>query len=293
MIRSMTAYAGTELTTGRIGVNVEIRGYNSRNLDITLRIPPTYQFLEEKIRPRIAERISRGRIEVKLFIQSADEAPEDFQINESLAEGYYGALKKLKERFNVVGGVPLSLLAEKNGIIEPVQTEIDPDAIWTSVSKALYQALDEFIGMKTTEGHNIAKDIEARIETIGGHIREIEQRSAGLLEAYQQRLKERIQALTQGMVDIDAGRIAQEAAFLADKSDISEETVRAKSHLDQFGQLMRAPEPAGRPLNFLLQEFSREFNTMGSKAGNADISHVIVSAKTELEKIREQVQNIE
>jgi uncharacterized protein (TIGR00255 family) len=147
--------------------------------------------------------------------------------------------------------------------------------------------------MKRAEGKNIADDLEKRLIKIEDHICQIGERSSGLLEVYQERLKERINSLTHGMVDIDTGRIAQEAAFLADKSDISEEIVRARSHLDQFRRLMTAPECTGRSLNFLLQEFNREFNTMGSKAGNAEISHTIVSAKTELEKIREQVQNVE
>jgi uncharacterized protein (TIGR00255 family) len=135
--------------------------------------------------------------------------------------------------------------------------------------------------------------MENRLAVIEGHIQSIEERASELLASYQQRLAERIQTLTRGLVEIEPSRIAQEAAFLADKSDISEEISRARSHLDQFRQLMQVPEPAGRPLNFLLQEFNREFTTMGSKAGNADIAHIIVSAKTELEKIREQVQNIE
>ncbi len=293
MIRSMTAYAGTALTFDETEVNIEIRGYNSRYLDITLRVTPAYQFLEDNIRQAIAARITRGRIEVKLSIQSAGEEPEAFQINESIAEGYYAALKKLKNHLNLAEDIPLSLLAAKNGVIEPAKAEIETDTVWSMVSEVLDQALDEFVEMKLNEGRNISSDFTERLEEICLHIRQIEAQSAGLLDVYQKRLKERINALTQGMVEIDAARIAQEAAFLADKSDISEEIVRAKSHLGQFKELMDAPEPAGRPLNFLLQEFNREFNTMGNKAGNANVSHIIVSAKTELEKIREQVQNIE
>ena len=293
MIRSMTAYADTELTVGETRVTMEIRGYNSRYLDFTNRIPPTYQFLEEKLRQAISEKIARGRIEIKLSVQSVSEAPEAFAVNKSMAEGYYAALKTLKEHLHLEESVPLSLLAGKSGVIEPAKTEIEAEAIWSAVSEALDRALSEFMDMKIAEGQNIAADLDKRLDTIDGTIQAIEERSTGLIEIYQERLKERINTLTHGMIDIDNARIAQEAAFLADKGDISEEIVRAKSHLDQFKQLMTAPEPAGRSLNFLLQEFNREFNTMGSKAGHADISHTIVAAKTELEKIREQVQNIE
>ena len=293
MIRSMTAYAETELTLDEIHVAMEIRGFNSRYLDFNFRIPSTCQFLEEKIRQVVSERVIRGRIEIKLSIQSTSEAPEKFEINESIADGYYAALRALKHRLNLDEAIPLSLIAAKTGIIEPAKSEIETDTIWAAVSKALDPTLDAFMQMKSTEGKNIADDLEKRLKKIEDHIRQIEERSTGLLDIYQERLKERINKLTHGMVDIDTGRIAQEAAFLADKSDISEEMVRARSHLDQFTQLMAASECTGRSLNFLLQEFNREFNTMGSKAGNAEISHTIVSAKTELEKIREQVQNIE
>lgn len=293
MIRSMTAYADTELTVDNTRVAMEIRGYNSRYLDFNFRIPPTCQFLEEKLRQAISERIIRGRIEIKLSIQSISEAPAAFEINEPIADGYYAALTALKTHLNLDEDIPLSLLAAKNGIIEPARTEMETETIWAAVSKALDQALGEFIEMKLAEGKNIADDLEMRLEKIRDHIRQIENRSTGLLDIYQERLKERINTLTHGMIAVDDARIAQEAAFLADKSDISEEIVRARSHLDQFTHLMAAPESAGRSMNFLLQEFNREFTTMGNKAGSAEISHTIVAAKTELEKIREQVQNIE
>ncbi|MFO7839226.1 MAG: YicC/YloC family endoribonuclease [Desulfosalsimonadaceae bacterium] len=293
MIRSMTAYAGAENTAGAVRAAVEIRGYNSRYLDIFLKLPPGYQFLEENIRPAVAGRISRGRIEIRLSVQCGEEAAESFALNESVADGYYAALAGLKNRFGLKEDVPLSLLAAKTGIIEPVQPETDPQTIWQAVAEPLNQALEDFTEMKAAEGANTAEDLENRLNAVAGYLGEIQERAPELPAHYQQRLKERIHKLTSGMVSIDEARIAQESAFLADKCDISEEISRSRSHLNQFRHLMDAPEPAGRPLNFLLQEFNREFTTMGSKAANAEISHIIVSAKTELEKMREQVQNIE
>ncbi len=293
MIRSMTAYAGAENAAGAVSASIEIRGYNSRYLDTAMKIPPTYQFLEERIKPLIAERISRGRVEVKISVQAEQNTSEIFEINKTLAEGYYRALRSLKENFGITGQVPLELLAAKSGVIEPAKTSIDEASVWEAVSGALYRALDDFLAMKAAEGNNISADIEKRLFKIGGYIEYIENKAHDLPGMYQKRLKERVRELTGGEAETDEARIAQETAFLADKSDISEEIVRAESHLDQFRNLMSSPEPAGRPLNFLLQEFNREFNTMGSKAGSADISHTIVNAKTELEKIREQVQNIE
>ena len=289
----MTAFAGSDLADDKFSVNIEIRGYNSRHLDIALRLTQQYGALEEKIRKAIANRVGRGRVEIKISISESAETADAFSINESMASAYYDALVNLKERFALKSDIPLDLLAQKNGIIEQADPEIDVDQTWQVVEECANNALKHFDAMKITEGDALAIDLTARLDFIEACIIEIEKKTEGLLSRYQEKLKARITALTQGMIEIDPARTAQEAAFIADKSDISEELVRAKSHLKQFRQLMAAPEPSGRPLNFLLQEFNREFNTMGSKAGDADLAHIIVSAKTELEKIREQVQNIE
>jgi uncharacterized protein (TIGR00255 family) len=210
-----------------------------------------------------------------------------------MANAYYQTLVLLKNKYQVSDEIPLTLLAGKNGIIETADPEINPDELWEVVGKILDTALAEFETMKKNEGASLKKDLENRLSFIEDCVKKIETKTDGLLSIYQDKLKMRITTLTQGMVEIDPARIAQEAAFIADKSDISEEVVRSKSHLKQFRELMEADDPCGRPLNFLLQEFNREFNTMGSKAGDAEIAHMIVSAKTELEKIREQIQNVE
>jgi uncharacterized protein (TIGR00255 family) len=293
MIRSMTAYAGAALECEKLRAEIEIRGYNSRNLDIALKLPAVYQALEEGIRTAIAKRISRGRIEVRVALQHPEEAAESFEVNEGLAEGYYAALARLRDRLLPEQEIPLSFIAARNGLIEPAKVEPDLEATRQALTDCLEKALDTLMEMKNTEGRHTAADLEGRLVVIEERLREIKERAEGLLSSYQERLSERIRTLASGVAEIDPSRIAQEAAILADKSDISEEISRAASHLEQFRHLMHAPEPAGRPLNFLLQEFNREFTTMGNKVGSAEISHVIVSAKTELEKIREQVQNIE
>lgn len=293
MIKSMTAFASADLTQQGVTVTVEIRGYNSRYLDLLVRMPATYGSLEESVKQAVSARIQRGRLEIRIGIKTEAGTVESFKINEALADAYYEALTKLKQRYNLAGSISLRQLSGFGGIIEAAETEIGLDAVWQVLASALSRALSDLEAMREKEGRAIAEDISARIRFVEECVARIEAQTEGLLEIYQQRLSDRIAALTRGMVEIDPGRIAQEAAFLADKSDISEELVRARSHLAQFRDLMDAPEPAGKSLNFLLQEFSREFNTMGVKAGNADISHRIVSAKTELEKIREQIQNVE
>jgi len=293
MIKSMTAFAGSDLSTDKFSVNIEIRGYNSRHLDIALRLAQQYGILEEKIRKAIADRVTRGRVEIKISISESAETAGAFSINESIASAYYDVLVNLKERFALKSDIPLDLFAQKNGIIEHADPKIDVDETWQAVGECVNNAFKHFDAMKINEGESLAVDLTERLNFIEACITKIEEKTDGLLNLYQEKLKTRITALTQGMIEIDPARTAQEAAFIADKSDISEELVRAKSHLKQFRQLMAAAEPSGRPLTFLLQEFNREFSTMGSKAGNADLAHIIVSAKTKLEKIREQVQNIE
>jgi len=289
----MTGYAGSDISTDKLTLTIEIRGYNSRHLDISLKISSRYAMLEEKIKKTVSEQVARGRVEIKLFIQETAETTNLFRINESMALGYYDALVKLKATCRIDEDISLALLSAKNGIIEVAESNINPDAIWSALEGSLQAALADFNAMKKSEGAALAADLNDRLQLIENAIHTIETKTDSLLPIYQEKLKTRITALTQGIIDIDPVRIAQEAAFIVDRSDISEEIVRATSHLSQFRQLMASPEPAGRPLNFLLQEFNREFNTMGSKAGDTEVAHIIVMVKTELEKIREQIQNVE
>ncbi len=293
MIKSMTAFAETNLSTPEFSVGIEIRGYNSRFLDIATRIPGPFRSLEEEVKRVVSERITRGRVEIKISILSRGEQMHPFEVNEEMAAAYYDALVRLRNKIDPNMDIPFSVLAEKTGIIEPVEATINSNAAWPVVHECLIQALKEFEVMRVNEGNAISKDLKQRLVFIEECIRRIEINTRGLLERYQERLRERIKELTEGMVELDSGRIAQEAAFLADKTDISEEIVRARSHMAQFRRIMESEVPSGRPLNFLLQEVNREFSTMGNKACDAGISHALVSAKTELEKIREQIQNVE
>lgn len=293
MIKSMTAYATAERSTDDLTIAAEIRSYNSRHLDIALRLPAGYMALEEKLKELIYSRAIRGRIEIKIQIESDSQNANDFEIDQSRARSYFLALGQLRELFDFKDDISLDLLLSPGGIIKPVDSIENTEAVWRAVKDCVSQALDNLDLMRKREGDFISQDLIKRLEHIAKHLDQIQRGSSGLLPLYQQRLKERISLLTQDIVELDLGRIAQEAAFLADRSDISEETVRAASHLEQFRHLMNSDEPAGRKLNFLLQELHREFNTMGSKVGSAELSHIIIEVKSELEKIREQIQNVE
>jgi len=293
MINSMTAFARAEKKTDNTAVNIEVRTYNSRFLDIVVRLPQQYLPFEEKIKNIISTDVARGRVELKL--QITDESPEAvaFEVNRAKATAYHQALMQLKDELNIAAPIGLEQFSGVSDIIKPVEVTQALDQTWQIIESCLHQALTDLNAMRAKEGAFIAGDIEKRISFISRSLLRIEQESTGLLEHYRDRLMARITALTKGIAEIDTDRIAQEAAILADRSDVTEETVRAASHLKQFTAVMRSDAPAGRKLNFLLQELNREFNTIGSKTEKSLVSHVVVDVKSELEKIREQVQNIE
>jgi uncharacterized protein (TIGR00255 family) len=263
MIKSMTAFATVEKTVDELAVTVDIRSYNSRHIDIFLRVPPAYKSLEDKIKSLISNRVARGRVEVRVQIDDRADEAAGLEIDYVRATGVMAAFKELKSEFNLKNDITLDMLVGAGGIFKPVEKLPNEDVLWTVVKDCTLLALDDLEAMRKKEGDFIAEDIGRRLDFINDCLKQIKKGSKDLL--YQERLKERISLLTQNMVELDLARVAQEAAFLADRSDISEEIVRAASHFNQFNLIMNAVEPAGRKLNFLLQELNREFNTMGSK----------------------------
>lgn len=293
MIKSMTAYAKADKRSGALSVSVEIRAYNSRHLDIALRLTHGYAPLEEKIKKFISRQIQRGRLDVTIIIKDESEGGTLYEIDLPRAKAYHRSLVTLKKALGIEAPVALEHMISGSGLLKAVDGEKDFAVCEQVVEAALTAGLKELDSMRIHEGAFIAEDFEMRLNLIETCLTQIKAMSNDFLELYRNRLNERIAALTKGIVTLDPERIAQEAAILADKSDISEELVRVESHLTQFRKFMADADAAGRKLNFLLQEFNREFNTMGSKAGGSEISHLIVGARAELEKLREQVQNVE
>ena len=293
MIKSMTAYARSENQTTPCTVRVEVRAYNSRHLDVALKLTHGYESMEERIKGVIAETVSRGRVDIRVQIQDESEAGIGFDVDLPRARAFCEALNVLKKSLDLTDSVTIESILAAGGMVRAVEVEKDVDAVWLQLEPCLKTAMADLDAMRRVEGDNMAQDFRQRLDAIKTMLEQIGVLAAQLPEMVQQRLKARIDVLTHGIVEIDQTRIAQEAALLADRSDISEEIVRAKSHIRQFRARMEDDTPAGRPLNFLLQEFNREFNTMGSKSGKAAVSHIIVAVKSELEKLREQVQNVE
>lgn len=294
MIRSMTAFAKQQAEDEGFRVGCEIRTYNSRYLDISIRLPALYRHYENSLKQLVSKNIQRGRVEVALNIsdERADHAAV-YVVDRARAVGFYQALLQLRDVLEIENGVALEQVARVEGVITPAEPEAPGASEWNCIRRAMEAALADLNQMREKEGAFLAADLSARIDALETIVRFVRSRADGLMADYYQQIKERVSRLIADMVEIDETRIAQEAAFYVDKADISEEIVRAESHIEQFRKAMNDNAACGRKLNFLLQEFNREFNTMGSKTGSPEVSEKVVAAKIELEKLREQVQNVE
>ena len=293
MIKSMTGYAQASYVENMINIDVEIRSYNSRYLDIVLYIPNKYIMFEHGIKKIIKKNISRGRIEIHILIKDESQESFLFEVDEKKIKAYYKALSFIKEFLSIKSEITLDHLLYSKDIIKLQKEKIDFEIIENYISIGVFQALKNLNKMRKKEGANLVKDINKRIFIIKDKLKIIEQYADTIPLIYKKRLGEKILTLTQGIKGLDHTRLSQEAAILAEKSDISEEIIRSYSHIQQFRGILASRESQGKKLNFLIQELNREFNTMGSKAGKAELCHTVVDLKTELEKIREQIQNIE
>jgi uncharacterized protein (TIGR00255 family) len=294
MLKSMTGYAFAERADGPLSVSVEIRSYNSRYLDVAPRLPLGYAGFEDKLKGLVSAAMERGRVELRVGIQDNSEAACAYQVDLQRAEAFWVAADRLRDHLKIESGaLSLEYLLGISGVIQPADSHADHDAHWAVIESVVHEALAALDQMRLEEGNFIGKDLTQRLVFIEEQLKGIESAVPGMVAQYRDKLIDRVEALTQGVVEIDPSRLAQEVAIMADRSDISEEIVRARSHISQFRLIMASDEASGRKLNFLLQEFNREFNTMGAKIGQAAQAHIVVAVKSEIEKLREQVQNIE
>ncbi|NIA10058.1 MAG: YicC family protein [Nitrospiraceae bacterium] len=294
MIKSMTGYAEASGTSGMITAEVVIRSYNSRYLDIALHLPEVCIKFEDKIKKLVKEQIVRGRIEIRISVKDEADDAIEFELDEKKALAYFKTLSRLKKNLSLESEISLDHFLNVRDIIKPCSKQTDPLLLWSALQGAMDEALKSLNTMRLQEGKNLAEDLNSRLFFIEDKLDIIQKQADIIPEIYRQKLTKRIASLTSDIESLDPVRLAQEAAILADKSDISEEIVRSRSHIQQFKEILKKEnESEGRKLNFLIQEFNREFNTMGAKAGKVELSHIIVDIKSELEKIREQIQNIE
>jgi len=289
----MTAFARASFTLEALTADFTIRSYNSRYLDFAVHLPESCQPFEEDIKRIIGQYHSRGRMDIRVNLADSSEDQDLFEVDQIKARAYFKALNQVQESLGLSSDIPLDTVLGARQIITAAKRQVDQEALKQVLATAAETAAKELDQMRRQEGDNLFQDLSDRLTDIETRMAQIETQAASVPETYKERLKERLVVLTEDADPIDPVRLAQEVAILADKSDVSEEIVRIHSHIKLFREILDDQESQGRKLNFLIQEFNREFNTIGSKAGNPRLSHAVVDLKSELEKIREQVQNIE
>ena len=292
MVKSMTGYGrAREMRNGR-DITVEVRSVNNRYLDCTVKMSRAYIFAEDRMKARVQQAISRGKVDVFVTIDASAADAAVVAVNEPLARGYYDALTRLKTMFDLSGDITPEVLAKFPDVLAVTKAEEDVEAIAADICAVLDDALAAYNAMRAVEGEKLAADVAGRITTIEAVVGKVEERSPQTVAAYRQRLEAKMQEVLQSTT-IDESRILTEAAIFADKIAVDEETVRLRSHIAQLQAMLVSGEPVGRKLDFLIQEVNRECNTIGSKCNDLTIAQDVVNMKAEVEKIREQVQNME
>lgn len=291
-MNSMTGYGRSRQVLDGREITVEIRSVNHRYLEYSARIPRMYGYLEEKLKTFLQSLVSRGKVEVTVTIQNLTGGDTVVQINQALAKGYLDAMRSQAEYLGLKDDLTLSTLTRFNDVFTLQKLEEDQQVIWNSVQQVARQALDQFLEMRRREGERLKLDLLQKLELLNGHVAAVEEQSPKTVAAYRERLLQKMEELLADRC-IDQQRILLEAGLYAEKIAVDEETVRLKSHLEQFAQMMEQSGPVGRKLDFLVQEINRETNTIGSKAQDLAVTRRVVEMKSEIEKIREQIQNIE
>ncbi len=292
MIKSMTGYGGAKGEVEAIAVTAELKSVNNRYLDVSVRLPKSCLFAEEAVRTAVANVISRGKVDVFITVDASKAEEAVIQVNESLAAAYLKAVRDTAEKYGLDGEISALSLVRFPEVLSADKTDAGRDAVSNAIVTVLAQALEEFDAMRTREGEKLREDIEGKLRTLEAMVAKIVERSPQTVAEYREKLLGRMQEVLSDAA-VDESRILQEAAIYADKVAVDEEMVRLKSHIAQFRHLLAAGSPAGRKLDFLVQEMNREANTTGSKCADSDIARTVIDMKAELEKIREQIQNME
>lgn len=291
MLKSMTGFGRAELLIDNFTLNVQIRSVNHRYMDCNVRIPRCYNFIEDKIRQTASEYISRGKIEISISIKEQDGDDKVITLNQALAQNYISVLKELSA-LGVEDDIKVSTVARYNDIFSIEYKEIDEEKMFDIINTALITAFEDFNKMRSEEGARLEANILSHLDFIAGELEKIEVRSPETVRLYRENLETRIRELIED-ASVDENRLITETAIFADKVAIDEETVRLRSHMKAFKNAIKTDKPIGKKLDFIIQEMNRETNTIGSKANDIEIASMVVEIKSEIEKIREQIQNIE
>lgn len=292
MIRSMTGYGRAEALVDGRNILVEIRSVNHRYFEFSCRVPRAYGFLESRLKTYLQGKLSRGKVDVNVNIQTVQGKDANVLVNQELAQSYVQALRQLKEPLSLEDDLSLSVIARFSDLFTVSKQPEDEDAVWAQVQQVADEAAARFVQMREAEGESMRQDVESRLDAILHAVGQIEEQSPKTVEEYRAKLYHKISEVL-GNTQIDEQRILTEAAIYAEKIAVAEETVRLRSHVGQFRSILEQGGPVGRKLDFLIQEFNREANTIGSKAQDLAVARLVVEIKSEIEKIREQIQNIE
>ena len=292
MVKSMTGYGRARQTLHGRDITVEVRSVNNRYLDCTVKVPRTYIFAEDAVKSRVQKAVSRGKVDVFITIDATAADETVVAVNEPLVRGYYEALTKIRDMFSLEGELTAAVLAKFPDVLTVTKAEEDLESVAGDICAVLDEALEAYNAMRAVEGEKLCEDIAGRVATIETVVGKVEERSPQTVAAYREKLTARMQEVLQSTT-IDESRILTEAAIFADKIAVDEETVRLRSHIAQLRTMLKSDQPVGRKLDFLIQEVNRECNTIGSKCNDLTIAQDVVNMKAEVEKIREQVQNIE
>ncbi|HJC08427.1 MAG TPA: YicC family protein [Candidatus Gemmiger stercorigallinarum] len=292
MILSMTGYGRARQVLNGREITVELRGVNARFLEYSSRLPRAFAFLEDPLKKLVAARVSRGKVELSLTVQNTTAADTVVTVNWPLAKGYRDAMTALSEQLELKNDMSVSLIARMPDVLAQTAAPLDEEALWADVQTVAGQAVDAFLTMRAAEGEKLKADLLSHLDVVEQLVGRIEANTAGRVKAYSDKLYARLQELLADR-SIDESRLVTEAAIFADKTAIDEETVRLHSHIAQYRDILSGDGPVGRKLDFLTQELNREANTIGSKCQDVDITRLVVELKSEIEKLREQLQNLE
>jgi uncharacterized protein (TIGR00255 family) len=288
----MTGYGRGESERNGAKIAVEINSVNRRQSDIVINLPRELGAFEPRVRQAVSERITRGRSNVVVTYERSASAGRNLALDRALARSYHESMRALQDELRVTGEITIGMILQAPGVLRFAEESFAPNETWSAVEEALSAALDELLKMRVREGKHLAKDLIHRLKVVRQSLKEVRQLHPAVAEKYRTTLLERLNKAGLEFVPNDE-RLVKEVALFADRSDVSEELTRLESHLAQFAHHLRKDEPVGRALEFITQEISRELNTLGAKAGDAEISRHVVACKSEVEKIREQVQNLE
>ncbi|MBQ6826301.1 MAG: YicC family protein [Clostridia bacterium] len=292
MIRSMTGFGRAVKEFDGINITAEIKSVNHRYFEFSCRMPRAYQYLEDGLKQLCKQSITRGKAELSIMIENKTDQSITFEVDEVYAKAYVSALKNIAKTCKIKDDIKASSLVGNTDIFKTRHTEIDEETITAAVNETVLEAIKSFIAMREVEGEKLKEDVLKRADFILEKVSFIESQTPETVKAYRERLEEKIKELL-GDAKVDEQRLITETAIFADKVAVDEETVRLRSHIKQLNNLLSLNEPVGKKLDFIVQEMNRETNTIGSKSQNIEIAHTVVDIKSEIEKIREQIQNIE